>query len=272
MSAGGGVPWSAAPAFFIVGTLTLGGLTGVVRTSLREGVLGERGIGFGAWERVLRDPAFVDAVGFTLWIAAASTALSVIGAVALSSVLRPSRWAGGALGLPVASPHLVAAAVAVVWLAPGGIVDRVVETVPVDVIGHRAGIGIIMVYVFKELPFLTLLALAALDEATAELDDTAALLGASRWRRLRDVVAPRLFLPLAAAGFVVASFVIGAVEVPLLVGPTRPDMIGPYALDAVRIDGPLARADAAVAELVAAGIVAFTGTGLAAVVWRRRHR
>lgn len=67
-----------------------------------------------------------------------------------------------------------------------------------------------------------------------------------------------------------AAFVIGAVEVPLLVGPTRPDMLGPYTLDVVRIDGPVARADAAAAEPVASGIVGGLGAvaGLACRHWR----
>jgi putative spermidine/putrescine transport system permease protein len=174
--------------------------------------------------------------------------------------------------VPVAAPHLVIASLAVLWLAPGGVVDRVVGRTPGWLIGDGSGCGIILVYVAKEIPFLTLLALAALDDATSELDATAAVLGANGWQRLCDVAIPRLVLPLGAGALVVTAFVIGAVEVPMLVGPTRPDMLGTYALDVVRIDGPRARADAAVAELVAALIVAALGSVAGVATWLRTRR
>lgn len=258
------MPVTALPAFLVVGILTLAGLAGVIRMSLRQGVLGEDGWGLDAWRRVLTDPAFGDTVVFTLWVAVATTTIAVTAAITLATVLRHGRWARHALALPVAAPHLVVATVAVAWLAPGGLADRLQLVVPATVIGDRSGWGVIAVYVAKEIPFLTLLGLAALDPATDELDDTAALLGAGWWQRLRDVILPRLAVPMTAGALVVAAFVIGAVEVPLLTGPTRPQMLGPYALDVVRIDGPVARADAAVAELVAAAIVGGVGLLIAA--------
>ncbi|MGF1600267.1 MAG: ABC transporter permease subunit [Acidimicrobiales bacterium] len=234
-------------------------------------MLDEAGWGADAWRRVLTDPAFADALHFTLRVAATSTAIAVIGALVVATWLRRTRWTRSALTLPVASPHLVLAALAVTWAAPGGIVDRIVGGTPVTIIGDRSGWGIIVVYAAKELPFVALVAIAALDDVTGELDDTAAVLGANRWQRLRDVTLPRLAVPLAATGLVVAAFVIGAVEVPLLVGPTSPRMLGPYALDLVRVDGPAARADAAVAVLVATALTAIVGVTLT-MMWRRLRR
>ncbi|MGF1599182.1 MAG: ABC transporter permease subunit [Acidimicrobiales bacterium] len=265
------MPVTALPAFLIVGVLTVAGLGGVVRTSLRQGLLGEAGIGLAAWRRVLGDPTFRDAVGFTVWVAAASTVVAVVGAIAVASSMRRSHRGRRALAVPVAAPHLVVATLAVVWLAPGGMADRLHATLPVGLVGNGAGWGVIVVYAAKEVPFLTLLALAALDDATVELEETAALLGANRWQRLRDVILPRLAVPMVAGGLVVAAFVIGAVEVPLLVGPTRPEMLGPYALEVVRLDGPVARADAAVAELAASAIVGALGAA-AGVAWRQMRR
>lgn len=265
-----GVPLSALPAFLIVGVLTLGGLIGVVRTSLQEGLVAGQGMGFGAWDRTLADPAFRRAVGFTLWVASTSTGLSAAAALVLALALRRSRRARSVLAVPVAAPHLVVAALAVVWVGPGGLVDRLLGAAGGGV--DRTAWAVVAVYVAKEAPFLALLAIAALDEATAELEATAAVLGAGPWARLRDVVMPRLLLPLVAGGLVGAAFVIGAVEVPLLLGPSNPRMLGPYALDVVRLHGPAARADAAVAELVAAAVMA--GLGLVAMLvarWQRRR-
>lgn len=263
------MPLAALPAFLIVGVLTAGGVIGVVRTSLQEGLVAGQGTGFGAWGRTLADPAFRRAVGFTLWVALTSTAVSAAVALVLALGLRRSRRALAALAVPVAAPHLVVAALAVVWVGPGGLVDRLVGAARgVD----RTGWAVVAVYVAKEAPFLALLASAALDEATAELEATAAVLGAGPWTRLRDVILPRLFLPLAAGGLVSAAFVIGAVEVPLLLGPSSPRMLGPYALDVVRLHGPAARADAAVAELVAAAVMAVLGLVAIQLIRRQRRR
>ena len=63
---------------------------------------------------------------------------------------------------------------------------------------------------------------------------------------------------------------IGAVEVPLLVGPSTRDTVGTYALDVVRINGPAGRAEAAAAEVVAFGLVGLTALGglIAVKRWR----
>lgn len=262
------MPLAALPAFLIVGVLTVGGVIGVVRTSLQDGLVAGDTAGRGAWARTLADPAFGRAIGVTVWVALTSTMTAVALALALALTLRRSGRARAALAVPVAAPHLVVAALAVVWVGPGGLVDRLVGAAGGVAAVDRTTWAVIGVYVAKEAPFLALLAFARLDQATTELEATAALLGAGRWARLRDVILPRLLVPLVAGGLVTAAFVIGAVEVPLLVGPTSPRMLGPYALDAVRRHGPVARADAAVAELVAAVITGVLGLGAGLVVRR----
>ncbi len=263
------MPWAAVPAFLVVGVLTLGGVIGVVRTSLQRGLVAGQGFSLGPWARTMADPSFRRSVAFTTTVAAGSTAASVSLALVLALTLRCSRWGRAVLAVPVAAPHLLVAALTVVWIGPGGLVDRLDGggTVGFD----RSGWAVLVVYTAKEAPFLALLALASLDESTAELEATAALLGAGPWARLRDVIVPRLLVPLVAGGLVAAAFVIGAVEVPLLVGPSSPRMLGPYALDVVRLNGSAARADAAVAELVAAALTGILGAAAGIVGWRYRR-
>ncbi len=64
--------------------------------------------------------------------------------------------------LPVPVPHLLVAVVAVLWLAPGGLADRLLGGLPIDLVRDRFGAGIILVYVYKETPFLVLLMLTAM--------------------------------------------------------------------------------------------------------------
>ena len=64
---------------------------------------------------------------------------------------------------------------------------------------------------------------------------------------------------------------IGATEVPLVVGPTRPDTLATYSLTAVRLGGPAARAEAA-AALCAALRSASGSASSAAHRWHRDRR
>jgi putative spermidine/putrescine transport system permease protein len=269
-STNAGIPVGLLPALITLIVLFGGAIVGLVLGSLRPGAITGADLGLGDWRAVLHDDNFRDALGFTAAVAftatVASTVLAVLGAAVLQH--RPT-WLRGAVASAVPMPHLVAASLAVTWLAPGGLAERLMGTIPFRVIGDADGLGIIAVYVFKEAPFLTLLILAAWDQQTRDLEEVAATLGAKRWARFRDVVLPRVAPPLAAGALIVAAFTLGATEVPLLVGPTKPDTIATYALTVVHTDGPVARARATAALVVVTALTLALGA-LAAMTQRRR--
>lgn len=238
-----------SPALLVVVGLSAASLAGLVSRSTRPGALvdGERSLD--AWRRVLSDENFWSAAWFTSHTAVLATLLSVLLAVPLGIALRRSgRLARMSLLILLPMPHLVMASVAVSWLGPGRLVDRLVGEVPV--VGDRWGLGIVLVYMVKEVPFLAVLTAAALDPATRRLEDAASSLGASRWHRWRFIVLPRLATPLSLGVLVIAAFVIGSTEVPLVVGPLQPEMLTTHSLTITRLRGPVARADAAVVLLV----------------------
>ncbi|MEJ7714523.1 MAG: hypothetical protein WKF40_01965 [Thermoleophilaceae bacterium] len=116
-----------------------------------------------AWRGLIDDPAFADAVTFTVRTAVLSTILAAAVALALALAIRHrGTFVRSVLALPVPVPHLIVATVAVLWLAPGGLADRLLGGLPVTLIRDRGGLGIVLVYVYKEAPFLLLLVLAAL--------------------------------------------------------------------------------------------------------------
>ncbi len=254
------------PACAAIVVLFGGALAGGVRASLQTAP-GD-GSSLEAWRSVLGDPAFADALGFSLWIAAAATTISAVLAVALAAALR-GRGAvlRGLAALPVPVPHLVVAVGAVLWLGPGGLVDRAVGALPVQLVRDPAGLGVILVYVYKEAPFLALLVLAAWGREVAEREEAAATLGAGSWQRLRLVVWPAIRVPLVTGSLIVAAFVLGAFEVPLVIGPTSPQTLGTYALDATRTADLDGQARAAASLLVAAGASVLLAL---AAAWRAR--
>jgi putative spermidine/putrescine transport system permease protein len=155
--------------------------------------------------------------------------------------------------------------VAVIWLAPGGLADRLLGGLPVSLIRDRAGIGIVLVYVYKEAPFLALLVLATMGRSLAEREEAAAVCGADWLRRVRFVVWPTIRRPLATGCLIVGAFAFGAFEVPLVVGPTYPPTVATYALQATQGDLIHGQSLAAAALLVAAAasfLLAAAAVGL----------
>lgn len=254
-----------APALGLLGLLFAGALGGALKVSLVPlgGGLGD--VSLRSWDALFADPAFVEGLLFTVRIALASTVLAAVAGVGLALALCRSGVALRSLAaLPVPVPHLLVAVVAVLWLAPGGLADRVLGGLPVDLIRDRGGIGVTLVYVYKEAPFIALLVLAALGRALEQREEAASVLGANRRQRAAWVLWPAIRGPLVIGCVIVAAFAIGAFEVPLAVGPNSPPTLASYAFEATRGD-VIAGEGRAAAGLLVAGLLAIA---LAAVAVR----
>lgn len=251
-----------APAVVTLLLLFGGAIVGAVRVSLVP--LGG-GATLDAWRAIAGDPTFVDAVRFTVRTAVLSTALAALVALGLAlAVRRRGAVVRSLLALPVPVPHLLVATVAVVWLAPGGLADRALGGLPVPLVRDPAGLGIVLVYVYKEAPFLLLLVLAALGRGHQECDEAAAALGVTPLQRLRWVTWPAVRSPLVVGSIVVFAFVLGAFEVPLAVGPSYPLTVAEYARQATQGDLVSGQGTAAAALL----LCAVASIALAAVAVR----
>lgn len=235
----------------VLAVLFGGALTGGVLATLRSP---DGGIGLAVWREVLADPALLDALRFTVGVTVAATAVSAALCLPLARVVRDVVWGRVAATVPVLVPHLLVAVLAVTWVGPGGLADRFLGGLPWDAVHDPAGLGIVAVYVYKEAPFLALLVAAAWDRDTRAREEAAAALGAGRWSRLQLVVWPSVRPALAAGSLVVAAFVLGAFEVPLVVGPSYPKTLAALALDHTRSADLAGDARAAAVLLLAAGL------------------
>ena len=249
----------------LVATLLLfgGAVTGALRTSLAP--LPGSPVTLDAWRRVLGDPRFHEAVLFTGAVAVVATVVSIVLALPLAAVVRRSRAAQALVALPVLLPHLLVAVVVVLWLGPGGLAERLLGDLP-QVVRAPNGLGIVLVYVVKEVPFLTLLLLSVWGPDVDRRAELAATLGVGPWRRLVAVVWPAVRAPLVLGAAVVLAFVLGFLQVPVVVGPTSPPTVPEYAVEATRLGGLTGQADAAVALLLAslAALVLAAGAAVAA--------
>jgi putative spermidine/putrescine transport system permease protein len=180
------------------------------------------------------DASFMSSLVFSLKVSLVSTLLAVVGGVGLSAVLVYGH--GGrlvrtiAVRIPLLTAHLLVVIFAVALLSSSGLIPRVlyyfglIDSVTAfpGIVGDATGWGIIIVYVWKEVPFVAFLTYALMRQGATRFSEAAATLGASPVRGFLEVVLPLCRGSLAKAGLIVFTFSFGAYEVPLLLGPTLP--------------------------------------------------
>lgn len=261
-------PGADLPALVVLAVLFGGALVGAARLSLQP--VPGAGASLTVWTDLLGDRGFRRALAFSGALALVSTVMSAALALPAAAVLRRTRVARTLFTLPVLVPHLLVAVLAVLWVGPGGLAERLLGTLPVPLVRDSLGLGVVLVYVYKEVPFLTLLLIAAWDPAVDRRVEAAAVLGAGRWRRFASVVWPAVRAPLLLGSLIITAFVFGAFEVPLVVGPTTPRAVTTWALDATRVATLDGQARAAAALLLTAGVCLLLAVAAARVARPRR--
>jgi putative spermidine/putrescine transport system permease protein len=213
------------PAMLVIaGLFGAGLLGGIVRS-------------WGAWGDVLSSPRVWAGLGLSLWIGVLSTVVATLIAVPAALAFRAG-FAGRRIALflfqmNLTVPHLVGALGILYLFAQSGLFARLayhgsVIAAPMDfpaLVFDPASFGIILTYVWKEVPFLGLIALAALQGLDLDHESAARTLGATRLRALRHITLPLIWPALARGMIVVFAFTFGAYEVPALLGQTYPQAL-----------------------------------------------
>ena len=190
---------------------------------------------------VINDPDFFQSLFLTLYISLTSTmaaaVISIVMALMLTSLSERYRIIHFVFQIPLTVPHLVIAVAVVFMMSPTGLFSRLAlklglidasSAFPL-LINDRWGIGIMLAYVWKEIPFITLMILAVLRNTGVELLEVGKTLKAGPWQRFRYIVLPTIFPSLGAACLIVFAYTFGAFEVPFLLGRTYPMMLPVWA-------------------------------------------
>lgn len=264
---------SLAPALLVVGLLFVASVLYTLAQSLGYlTIIDERSLSLDAYRAVLLGPSLASAelwgsLLFSLWVSLASTLLAALGALGLLLLLtgRASPGSGSLLllNLNLAFPHLVWAIALSLLLGQSGFLARLAGSLgliagPADfplLVRDRYGLGIILHYISKEIPFLTLILLAVWRSQPTAYQLVAENLGATRWQRVRYVTLPLLTPALLAGSLLVFAFIFGAYEVPAVLGVPFPRMLAALALSFF-LDADLAhRAEAMVISVLMAVVV-----------------
>lgn len=211
---------------------------------------------------------------FTLFIVIVSTLLTGLFSIAIAGILTlgETPWLVAALRQlyrwPLFIPFIVAAQCMRTFLAKNGLMNNSLVALgimePIQATSFLDWRGIIITFVWKQVPFVTLMlagAMASIDRATIEAGRN---LGASRLRVLIELVLPQVAQTLLVG--LVLSFVtmLSVLSVPMMVAGSQPTMLTVDMAFRINSYGDYATANAL-------GVISYLIAGTVAWIYLRHN-
>lgn len=160
-------------------------------------------IGLANFERALADPVFLGAVSHNAFIVILSLAVQIPFALGLAMMLNRRFRGRAVLRLIFFAPYVIAEVItAIVWsllLQPNGLTEHVLTAIGLEDAYHpwladpdTVLIALFFIITWKYFGFHMILLLAGLQGIPREVEEAAAIDGASRWQGIRYVTLPLL--------------------------------------------------------------------------------
>ncbi|MCC7492331.1 MAG: sulfate ABC transporter permease subunit CysT [Fimbriimonadaceae bacterium] len=149
------------------------------------------------------EPRVLAAYRLTFGAALAAAGVNAVCGTLVAWALARYRFAGRALldaliDLPFALPTAVSGIALTALYAPNGWLGQ--QLAPLGVRVAYTPLGVVVALIFIGLPFVVRTLQPAIEELPAEVEEAAAMLGATRWQTLRRVILPAV-LPAVLTGF-----------------------------------------------------------------------
>lgn len=178
---------------------------------------------------LVANPIYRDGLAITIYIAFASTLISLVVSIGFAVLLRrtfPGRRFFNALyKIPLAVPGVVAGFIVLTLLDRGGIMQRVLDPLGIGLprmVRDRLALGVLLAISWKSIPFMTIIVGASLGGISEDLIHAARTLGARPLRVLLSIQIPLALPGITAATLLVFISAMGAFAIPNLVGPVYP--------------------------------------------------
>lgn len=224
-----------APAMLVIGVLFFGGLAvGLMRSLNYMPVIGLNKPNLDAYLAVFSSREFYLSFLLSFHISFTSTLISSVLAVGAALLLRRTFLGKSTISflfqLNLTVPHLVGAIGILYLFSQSGSFARLgyawgLIAKPADfpaLVFDPYAIGIILQYVWKEVPFIGVVVLANMQSVGEDFESVARNLGASRWQCFRHVLLPLVFPAVLSASAIVFAFTFGAYEIPAILGASHP--------------------------------------------------
>lgn len=188
------------------------------------------------------DEQFIASFVYSLRVAMISTFLSIlIGLLLVRSAYPKLRNTFPRLiaWIPMLFPHFVWGYMLFLLLSQSGLIPSLLNILgflggPKDfpiLFKDSFGIGIILTYVWKEIPFVLLMLIPIYEQLSNNRKELVYTLGGNQWSVFWNVERPYVLPVLVETFFIVFAFVISAYEVPALLGATYPKMVSVLTYD-----------------------------------------
>jgi putative thiamine transport system permease protein len=232
--------------------------------------------GLHPWRMLLEHPGFATSLWLTLFTGFLSSILSVVLAIGLAASVQQRAWAqrlGACMAPILATPHSALAIGAAFLIAPSGWLVRLISpgltgwTLPPDVstVGHPSGLALVACMLLKEVPYLVLMTLGALNQVPAPAQLAAArALGYRPVQAYLKVVLPQVYRQIRLPIYAVLAFSLSVVDVAMILGPGNPPTLAVMAVrwfsaPDVQLYPPAAAAAALLFMLVGGSILGWHG-------------
>ncbi len=231
------------PTLIVLALLFFGGLVmGLMQSLGFMPLIGLNDFNFDAYRHLFSDEEFISSLGLTVWIALSSTLLSVVFAILTALSLRRTfigkRIVNFLYQFPITIPHVVIMIGTMLLFTQSGIFSRFANHLGIVsdqskfpiLVFDDWGIGIIYVYLWKQIPFIGVIVLSILQSLGNNFEELARSLGANKWQVFWHVLLPTIIPGILPASIICFSFAFGSYEVPFLLGKPYPAVISVLAM------------------------------------------
>lgn len=189
---------------------------------------------FQYYKEVLTRPEMLESILYSLKIAFISASLAAAGGVFVCVVLvMRGQTKGGimrVIQMPVIVPHVVVALFVINIFSQNGILARAAFAMGLiqeqqqfpALVYNVHGIGIILAYLWKEIPFIIYFVIVLMANVNGKLGEAAVNLGAGKWTAFWKVTLPLCKNTIFSGFLIIFVFALGAYELPFLLGTTTP--------------------------------------------------
>lgn len=219
-------------SLFLIITLGFGVIEGILQSLGFMPSLGMEEVTFKYYTELFKDGEFIKSLLFSLKTSLISSILSVIIGVFIAYILykRKSRLNNLIIKLPMVIPHIVVVFIVLSIFSQGGYISRIMNNLfmisdfnefPLF-INDQDGIGIVLAYLWKEIPFVAIITYDILNNINKDLVIAAKNLGANKGQIFSKILLPLSKKSIITSFLIIFAFSFGAFEIPYLLGPTMP--------------------------------------------------
>ncbi len=176
----------------------------------------------------------LDSIFYSLKVAFVSSFISIIlGILICFCMVYSGKDKGFMLNvtkIPILVPHVIVALMLVNIISQNGLLARILYQLgfikeqsdfPL-IIFDKAGAGVILAYLWKEVPFVIYFIISLMSAVSSKLAEAAVNLGAGRVEAFFKITLPLCYNTIISAFLIIFAYSLGAYELPLLMGGTVP--------------------------------------------------